>query len=106
MTMLMLPVASTVADETYMIGADGRSQGEKYFWKHNPSAQFDDLMDSAFATHPSFFRDRIYSDYYNEHCRYLEGLVAYGETRGKTYYSQTPSLIPTLAKRPAAEVRM
>jgi hypothetical protein len=99
MTMLMLPVASAAADEIHIIGADGRQPKENYFWRHDSSAQLDELMETAFATHPSFFRDRIYEDYYEEHCRYLAGLLAYGENLGKRYFSMTPSFIPALAGR-------
>lgn len=99
LTSFMLPVASSMVDEIYIIGADGRKQGEKYFWQHSASSQFSDLMQTAFKTHPSFFRDRIYDEYYNEHCKFLEGLVLYGERLGKKYYSLTHSFIPALAQR-------
>jgi len=99
LTSLMLPVVSSVADEIYIIGSDGRKTGEQYFWQHSVSSQFSDLMQTAFETHPSFFRDRIYDEYYNEHCKFLEGLVLYGESLGKKYYSLTHSYIPALAQR-------
>jgi hypothetical protein len=95
----MLPAASSFADEIYIIGADGRAKKEDYFWKHSSLVQFDDLMESAFNTHPSFFRDRHYSDYYKMHCKNLEEILQYGEARGKKYYSLTPSKIPALGKR-------
>jgi len=99
LTMFMLPVVSSVVNKIYIIGADGRKSNEKYFWQHSPSSQITDLMQTAFNTHPSFFRDRVYSDYYKEHCRFLEGLIEYGESLGKEYYILTPSYIPVLAKR-------
>lgn len=95
----MLPTASTFADEIYIIGADGRGKNENYFWKHSSLVQFDDLMDSVFHTHPSFFRDRLYSDFYKMHCKNLEEMLQYGEARGKKYYSLMPSRIPALGKR-------
>lgn len=95
----MLPAASTFADEIYIIGADGRNRKEKYFWKHSSSVQFDDLMESVFNTHPSFFRDRLYPGYYKMHCKNLEKILQYGEARGKKYYSLTSSKIPALEKR-------
>ncbi len=99
LTLFMLPVASAVAEEIYIIGADGRKPDEKYFWKHSSSSQFDDLMQSVFDTHPSFFRDRVYTDYYKQHCDFLEGLIHYGERLGKKYYTLTPSYIPALECR-------
>lgn len=99
LTMFMLPVVSSVVGEIYIIGADGRQPDEKYFWRHSVPSQFNDLMQTAVDTHPSFFRDRVYTEYYKEHCKFLEGLVNYGESLGKSYYSLTPSYIPVLAQR-------
>ncbi|GIV34004.1 MAG: hypothetical protein KatS3mg031_1539 [Chitinophagales bacterium] len=99
LTALMLPIASAAADAIYIIGADGREKGENYFWKHSKTAQYDDLMQSAFDTHPSFFRDRDYEDYYDEHCAFLEKMIEFGEANGKKYFSLTPSYIPALRER-------
>jgi hypothetical protein len=101
MTLLMLPVASSAATKIYIIGADGRKPDEEYFWTHSSSSQLGDLMQTAFDTHPSFLRDHVYADYYDEHCKVLERLVHYGESLGKKYYALTPSYIPVLAQRPA-----
>ena len=96
LTLFMIPIASTIVDKIFFIGADGRKKEEKYFWKHSSSAQYDDKMDSAFTTHPSFFRDRDYEDYYEEHCNYLKKLINYGESLDKIYASITESFIPVL----------
>lgn len=100
LTYLMLPITSAIAKKMYIIGADGREKSEKYFWKHSKTAQFGDLMQTAFDTHPSFFRDRDYEDYYDEHCQFLEELIQFGESQGKQYFSLTPSFIPALEQRP------
>ena len=99
MTQLMFPVASAIANEIFIIGADGRKPEEKYFWKHSSSAQYDDLMKTVFETHPSFFRDRDYKDYYDVHCKLLEDLINFGEKLGRKYYSLTPSYIPVLSNK-------
>ncbi|UGV40300.1 hypothetical protein J7W08_09460 [Methanococcoides orientis] len=99
LTFLMLPIASAVAKKVFIIGADGREPNEKYFWKHSSSVQYDELMKTAFETHPSFFRDRDYKDYYETHCKYLEKLISYGESMGIQYYSLTSSYVPALKKR-------
>jgi len=101
LTLYMLPIASAIANDINIIGADGRDPNEKYFWKHSSSAQFDDLMQTVFDTHPSFFRDRDYKDYYEEHCNFLNALIEYGESRGKKYNSLTSSYIPALKMREA-----
>jgi len=99
MTSHMIPVASTIADEIYIIGADGRTKTEKYFWSYNPSTQFTELMQTLYDTHPSFFRDSVYTDYYKQNSKYMEEVMAFGESRGKRYFSLTPSSFPSLMQR-------
>ncbi len=98
----MIPIASSVCNDVYILGADGldprgRNPDETFIWAYSSSCQFDEQ--SAFETHPSYFRDRpnvekfdIYSEKFNE-------LIEYGESVGKKYYSLAPSHIPALAKR-------
>lgn len=97
--LFMLPVASSLCEEIYVIGADGRKPGEKYFWKHSSKSQFTDLMESAYRTHPGFFYDSLYDRNYKEYCQDVEKIVARGESMGKKYISLTPSLVPALNKR-------
>jgi len=99
LTLFMLPIASAVAKKIQIIGSDGRQKNENYFWKHSSTAQFDELMQTVFDTHPSFFRDRIYTDYYENHCQFLNDLIEYGESLGIKYISLTQSYIPALEKR-------
>jgi len=99
MTMYMLPVAARLAQTILIGGSDGRRPDEAYFWKHGASVQYDELMSSAFATHPSFFRDRVYADYYATHIARLEELCSELEARGHTVRGITPSWIPALTKR-------
>jgi len=102
----MVPVVSSVCKEIYIIGADGRAPhgrkpDETFIWSYSSSSQFEELMQTAFDTHPSYFRDRPYTENYEIYCENFEGLVHYGESLGKSYYSLAPSYIPALAKRPA-----
>ncbi len=99
LTFLMLPLASALTKEVAVIGADGRNPDEKYFWQHSKTAQMHSHMDSAFQVHPSFFRDRNYASYYDQHCDFLEQLLKFGESKGITYYSLTPSYIPSFKSR-------
>ena len=99
LTWYMIPFASSLTNKIYIMGADGRKKNENYWWKHSSNVQFDSSMDSVFETHPSFFRDRFYSDYYDSHCKYMENLFCYGENLDKKYYSITDSYIPALKKR-------
>ena len=99
LTTLMVPLASTLARQVTIVGADGRAAGERYFWQHSTQNQFGELMYSAVEAHPSFFRDRIYDRYYRDHCRQLEHQLCYGEGTGVRYLAATPSHIPALAAR-------
>jgi hypothetical protein len=99
MTLFMLPIASALADRIHVFGADGREENESYFWEHSSIAQYDGLMNSAVKEHPSFFRDQLYSEYYDKHTRLMGKLIKYGEEKRKKYSSITPSNIPALSKR-------
>ncbi|MEF8790106.1 MAG: hypothetical protein V5A61_08270, partial [Haloarculaceae archaeon] len=95
MTKFMLPVASALTDRVRIVGADGRKEDESYFWEHSDVGQYDDdLMNTAFETHPAFFRDRVYTDYYEQHVETLTEMIEAGESTGVTYESITPSYIP------------
>lgn len=103
MTTLMLPLALMLADRVEIAGADGRQPAENYYWKHNPQLQYsDELMQTVFDSHPAFFRDRDYADYYDEFCADMEALCALGERSGKTVRAAAPSWIPALSRRGAA----
>jgi hypothetical protein len=104
MTTLMLPLAFMLADDVSIAGADGRQPTENYFWKHNPQLQYSgELMQTVFDAHPSFFRDSVYADYYENFCSDVEELVQCGEAHGKTVRAAAPSWIPALRKRGATE---
>ncbi|MCA1202278.1 hypothetical protein [Priestia flexa] len=99
LTLLMLPIASGLFDTINIIGSDGRNKNEKTFWQHSKASQFNELMESVYKSHPSFFRDRIYTDYYKRHVNYLESLMVIGEQRGKKYHSLEFSHIKSLQER-------
>jgi len=99
LTSVMMPLASALIDEINIIGADGRKKDEDYYWKHSAASQFNDLMGTVFSTHPSMFRDALYSDQYEQHCAFVNELIRYGESLGKHYYSLTESYVPALSER-------
>jgi hypothetical protein len=99
-TFIMISLASSLAKEIYILGADGRGKNESYFWKHNEKVQLTELIESVFRSHPSFFRDRDYEDQYEEHCSYIEEIIINGELElNRKYYSLTESFIPALKNR-------
>ncbi|MGE4266696.1 MAG: hypothetical protein AB7F25_04630 [Deferribacterales bacterium] len=99
LTYLMLPAASALADEIYILGANGRSSGDKMFWKHNSLVQYEGLMQKVVDAHPSFFRDRNYVQYQNGHDEQMEALFAYGEAQGRKYISLNGSYLLSISKR-------
>ncbi|MGH8047670.1 MAG: hypothetical protein ACREKL_10510, partial [Chthoniobacterales bacterium] len=106
LTYLMLPLASTLARKIYLLGCDGRPLDESgYFWQHNKKTQINDQMENIRLAHPGFFAID-YNDYYLDHCRQLEELIAEGEKMGREYGTVTPSFIPALQSRPANLPRM
>jgi hypothetical protein len=102
LTQAMLPVAGSLASTIKIAGCDGRNPDEDYFWQHNRQVQYaDDMMQSAFSTHPAFFRDVAYGGHYTMHCQQLEELCQYLESQGCKIEPVTPSWIPALRKRGA-----
>lgn len=105
LTLLMLPAALALADRIEVAGCDGRAPNENYFWKHNPAIQYsDEMMQSVFTAHPGFFRERDYGESFDEHSDELELLVSMAEREGKTVKAVTPSFIPALRARAAANI--
>lgn len=104
-TLFMLPAASAVADDIYILGCDGIEAGrklEKNILVHYNSPQYDRLMEKTGEDSVSFYRDVDYSEvYYRNHCLYMQELIEYGEKRGRRYYALTPSHMPVLKARPA-----
>ena len=100
LTTFMFPLALAIGPRVLQIwGCDGRKPADNYFWKHNESVQYTDLMKAAFDAHPSFFRDQMYSDYYVRHCKTLEKMFRFAEKRGVEVRSCSTSYIPALANR-------
>jgi hypothetical protein len=99
LTLLLLPLATTLADEVFMMGCDGRPLADDgYFWGHGKSVQINDKMQNIKEVHPGFF-DIDYNEYYFEHCHTLENLIEQGETEGKAFFHCGQSYIPALKQR-------
>jgi hypothetical protein len=102
LTNLLLPIAFMLTDHVEVAGVDGRQPTETYFWTHGLQYS-DDLMKSAFETHPAFFRDRDFEDHYVRYCEQIEALICAGEAAGKTVEAAAPSWIPAFRSRGADE---
>ncbi|MEL3970779.1 hypothetical protein AAEO50_00655 [Rossellomorea oryzaecorticis] len=99
LTLFMLPFAASISDRIDIIGVDGREKKEKNFWKHSSSVQFDELTGTIEQAHPSFFRDRLYTEYYKRHVKYLGDIINFGEEKGKSFKTLTKSNISLLNNR-------
>jgi hypothetical protein len=101
----MVPFASSICNNIYIIGADGqdpngRKPDNTYIWSYSSSCEFDDkLKQSLYLTHPSYFRDRPRMENFDIYCENFEELLQFGESLGKKYFSLAPSFIPSLARR-------
>jgi glycosyltransferase involved in cell wall biosynthesis len=97
-TLLMLPIACTLAKDVYMLGFDGRGRSETYFWQHSRRAQLHDLLPAIRGVHPSFF-DTDYDEYYDAHSSTLERYLLAGEQSGHSFASLAETYIPALRRR-------
>jgi hypothetical protein len=95
----MLPISVGLASKSVLLGFDGRSPNEDYFWKHNTKNQYVDSMNSTKKTHPAFFRDINYDKYYDTHCTMLKKEIEEFEKHNRTIVSWTKSFIPALGER-------
>lgn len=103
LTLLMLPMATAVADDIYMLGMDGRSPNETYFWQHSKKSQYNNLMQEVKNVHPYFFRDRDYAYYYHRHCKMIDVYFNFAEQHGKRFHSMMPSYIEAINARYAGQ---
>lgn len=104
LTYLMLPLAAALTQRVIVAGCDGKKPKDTGFWRHGANVQYGGYYDAVVATHPSFFRDRDYGQYYAEHCRCVEEWLNYGRAQGRCFICATASVIPALAKLPGGQV--
>lgn len=99
LTLMLLPLASTLARQIHIAGCDGRPVTENdAFWTHDKKAQFVDEMDNIKKVHPGFFAID-YNNYYFEHARDLETVLTTIETAGRRCVNECTSFIPALRAR-------
>ncbi|WP_300156531.1 glycosyltransferase [Solidesulfovibrio sp.] len=105
LTLFLLPLGATLAQEVHVLGCDGRSPlpedeggNPSPFWKHHGDSEFEEIYDTLKICHPSFF-DLNYEDWYAEHCQGVSILTQKAEAAGRVVRVDTPSYIPCLARR-------
>lgn len=99
LTLLMIPLAFTLASELFILGADGRKPTDVGFWRRAPAPELDRVEASVRACHPAFFSRRDYRAYYRRHCATLERQIRAIEQAGGSVRTLAPSSIPALAGR-------
>ena len=100
---LMLPLASSLADEILLLGFDGRAPGERLFWQNSSANSYGDLRDAIVAAHPAFFRNMDYERYAEDHSRHAETIMRQGEALGKRYVCLNETHIPAFQRRRPAD---
>ncbi len=102
LTMLMLPVAFTIAGAhgaVDIFGCDGMAfAAATKPWSH---ANEDDYMGKMAVTHrvhPGFWK-RNYEEEYWSYCQDLEDILQAAEAKGIAMRNRTPSFVPALGKR-------
>lgn len=100
LTMLMLPIAATLARSIGLMGFDGRDPDDDYFWQHGPTVQLGEELHDIRLVHPGFF-ELDYADYYSEHISTVERLFTQLEERGIEIRPLTYSHIPAVRRRSA-----
>ena len=99
-TMYMLPVATAVADNIYILGADGMPpEGQMLPLAHSRFSYSDELLNSMSKIHPPPLRNISRAMVYKAHYKALEDFISFGESLGKKYHSLAESYIPAISKR-------
>lgn len=106
MNILMLPLAATICDDIWLLGADGKSttRDNEDFWAHATTAGNDAaLVQAGHTCHPTFDLHRRQTTY-NRYNESIERTVTEGESHhGKRYRCLFPSNTPALASRAIPE---
>lgn len=103
LSLLLLPIATSISKKIELIGFDGREPKEDYYWKHNETVQYSELMQEVIDSHPAFFNNVDHQEYYVRHCQSIEAMMSHYESHGVSLLSRTFSHVPALAKRMHSE---
>jgi len=96
---LLLPLASSLCDNIFLLGFDGRKSTDKYFWKSTDSVNYEDLKGYHQKAHPGFFKGIDYEEYANIQSELAETIMSLGERMGKKYYCLNESSNKALQQR-------
>lgn len=102
LTMLMLPLATTFANDLHLVGFDGRTSADTGFWRHGPTVQLGRELEEIRDVHPGFF-NVDYSDYYDEHLAVLETVITAAEQIGVRVRPRSASFMAPLRRRDCSQ---
>lgn len=96
---LLLPLASSLCDNIFLLGFDGRKADDQHFWKSADSVNYEDLKVHHQKAHPGFFSGVDYPQYANLQSECAEKIISLGERMGKKYYCMNESSNAALQRR-------
>jgi len=100
LSMMLLPLASTLGQTVYLLGFDGRAPADRFFWSYSDRHAYVDLLPSLHEAHPAFFAKVDYKAYMRVQMGdAIERLFAKGEAAGIRYVPMTPSFSAAIARR-------
>ena len=96
---LLLPLGSSLANEIYLLGFDGRSTEDVLFWKNSMNNSYSRLKPCIQLAHPAFFKLMNFEEYAKVQSDSAELLMTMGEKIGKKYFCINETNIPSLKTR-------
>lgn len=96
---LLLPLASSLCDNIFLLGFDGRNSRDTHFWASLGSVNYEDLKVYHQQAHPGFFQGMDYQQYADIQAELAEEIMSRGESMGKTYQCLNESGNAALRKR-------
>jgi len=98
-TMIVLPVAFTIAKRVDIYGCDGMPfAAATKPWSHANEGDYMGKMAVTHRVHAGFWQ-RNYEEEFWSYCRDMEEILSTAEKSGATVASRTPSYVPALGKR-------
>ncbi len=96
---LLLPLASSLANEVLLLGFDGRAPGDEAFWANSAANSYPEFKTAIKTAHPQFFQGIDFTRYAEEQSDGAEMILSKGESLGKRYFCLNRTHIPALRKR-------
>lgn len=94
LTIFMLPLACSIADEIVLTGFDGRPKNENnYFFKYGENFQLNDEYHTLKESTPAFFNIDYNKDNYFPHLAWIDKYIGYGKKLGKKFFITHPTYI-------------